>query len=395
MPAPRTATLVTLGRDVLGAARAGVDRLEVEEERLDHVLRRLSCGQLHEVAGLDDLGGVEVDLGALDGGGHDVARGRVGGAAGLLAQVGREGGQVGGELGVRRGAAGDAVAGAVPGLRGLGVGVDEGAGLGEHLLAGLGDLVDQAVLQGAARAVLGALEEHLQQRVGDAEQADGADDAAASGQQAQGDLRAADLGAGGVQGDAVVAGQGDLVTAAQGRAVDGGDDRLAQGLHAAQLALEGQAAVEQLLGGVGGDPDQVAQVAAGEEGLLGGGEDDAAEGVLLRLQAVGDRGEGVAERLVDGVRGLVGVVEDEGDDAGVVLLPADGGGLGAHEGVLQVIRREGVRCVRRWWRCPCRRPRRAWRARSACPGAPVRRRGCRGSSRRSRRAGGRARWRRR
>ena len=114
------------------------------------------------------------------------------------------------------------------------MGVDEGAGLGEHLLAGGGHLVDQAVLQGAPRAVLGALEQHLQQRVGDAEQAYGTDDAAAAGQQAEGDLGQADLGAGGVEGDAVVAGEGDLVAAAEGRAVDRGDDGLAEGLDAAQ-----------------------------------------------------------------------------------------------------------------------------------------------------------------
>ena len=89
---------------------------------------------------------------------------------------------------MRGGAAGDPVARHVPGLLRLGVGVDEGAGLGEQLLLGGGDLVDQAVLQGAARAVLGALEQHLQQRVGDAQQADGAGDAAAAGQQAEGDL---------------------------------------------------------------------------------------------------------------------------------------------------------------------------------------------------------------
>src|SRR5690606_27693813 len=86
------------GLDAAGAVRAGVDGLEVEEERLDHVLRDLPGGQFDEVAGLDDLGGLEVDLGALDGRGEDVARGRVGGAVGLLAQGGGERGQVGGEL---------------------------------------------------------------------------------------------------------------------------------------------------------------------------------------------------------------------------------------------------------------------------------------------------------
>lgn len=97
--------------------------------------------------------------------------------------------------------------------------------------------MDEPVLQGPLRGVLGALEEHLQQRVGDAHEADGAGDAAARGQQAEGHLGQADLGAGGVEGDAVVGGEGDLVAAAEGRAVDGGDDRLAQGLDATQEDL--------------------------------------------------------------------------------------------------------------------------------------------------------------
>ena len=99
IPAPSTATLRDLARlDALRAAGAGVDGLEVEEERLDHVLRDLAGDQFDEVAGLDDLGGVEADLGALDGRGEDVALRRVGGAGGLLRQVGRESRQVGGEL---------------------------------------------------------------------------------------------------------------------------------------------------------------------------------------------------------------------------------------------------------------------------------------------------------
>jgi hypothetical protein len=53
----------------------------------------------------------------------------------------------------------------------------------------------------------------------------------------------------------MVAGQGDLVTAAQGRAVDRGDDRLAEGLDAAQVALDGEAAVEEVLRGLGGDAE--------------------------------------------------------------------------------------------------------------------------------------------
>ena len=156
MPGAEDGDLADLaGLDALGAAGAGVDGLEVEEERLDHVLGDLAGDQLDEVAGLDGLRGLEVDLGALDRRGEDVARGRVRGAVELLAQVGREGGQVGRELRVGRGAAGDPVALDVPGLLGLGVGVDEGAGLGQQSPRGGGHLVDQAVLQGALRGCTG------------------------------------------------------------------------------------------------------------------------------------------------------------------------------------------------------------------------------------------------
>jgi hypothetical protein len=72
MPAPRTPTLVAFQRlDALGAQLAGVDRLQVEEERLDHVLRVLADDQVGQVARLDPRGGVEVDLRALDRGGQD------------------------------------------------------------------------------------------------------------------------------------------------------------------------------------------------------------------------------------------------------------------------------------------------------------------------------------
>ena len=88
------------GSTPAGRVAPALTRLQVEEERLDHVLRDLAGDQLDEVAGLDDERGLEVDLRALDGGGQDVARRRVGRALELLAQVGREGGQVGGERGV-------------------------------------------------------------------------------------------------------------------------------------------------------------------------------------------------------------------------------------------------------------------------------------------------------
>ena len=79
IPAPSTPTLVARERlDALGAQLAGVDRLQVEEERLDHVLGVLADDQPGQVARLDPARGVEVDLRALDRGRQDrpLARGR-------------------------------------------------------------------------------------------------------------------------------------------------------------------------------------------------------------------------------------------------------------------------------------------------------------------------------
>ena len=92
MPAPRTTTFCERnGLDLLRAPARAADGLQVEEERLDHVLRDLPDDEVGEVPALDLRGDVEVDLRALHGRGHDVVRGRVVGALDLLAQVGREG----------------------------------------------------------------------------------------------------------------------------------------------------------------------------------------------------------------------------------------------------------------------------------------------------------------
>ena len=67
MPAPSTTTFLRLERlDALRAAAVAVDLLQVEEERLDHVLRDLAGHEVDEVAALDLERGVEVDLRALD-----------------------------------------------------------------------------------------------------------------------------------------------------------------------------------------------------------------------------------------------------------------------------------------------------------------------------------------
>ena len=230
IPAPSTPTLVGLERlDALGPQLAGVDRLQVEEERLDHVLRVLADDQLGQVARLDPRRGVEVDLRALDRGRQDRPLGGVDRALGLLAQQRRERrqerrqrwgaracrrascsrrGPTGSAASRRRGWPGSTPWRPGPAPRGW----------------------RRARRRGPSpwrvgRLEAGALEQHVHQRRLDAEHPDDAGDAAAAGQQAEGGLGQADLDLGVVDDDPVVAGQGDLEAAAERGAVDRGDDR--------------------------------------------------------------------------------------------------------------------------------------------------------------------------
>src|SRR4029079_16994623 len=67
-PGAEHADLLDLGPpDALRPRAAAVDRLQIAEERLDHVLRDLAGDELREVTALDAARGVEVHLRALDG----------------------------------------------------------------------------------------------------------------------------------------------------------------------------------------------------------------------------------------------------------------------------------------------------------------------------------------
>ena len=307
----------------LGTVAVALDRLQVEEERLDHVLRDLARDQVDEVAALDLDRDVEADLRALDRRGHDVVRRRVVRALDLLAQVGRERGQVGRERRGRRRAARDLVALDVPRLDRLGVLRDPLLGRRDEVVARRDDLVDQAHLERGGGAVPVALEQQLQQRVGDPEHPHRAGHAAAAGQQPELDLREAEHDLRVVDGDPVVRGQRDLEPAAQRRAVDAGHDRLAERLEPAQLRLQAPDLVRDLGRVLLAGAAQVAQVAAGEERLLGARDDDAGDVVLLGLEAVDGRGHRRLVGRVHGVRGLVRVVQGEDDDAVVAALVAD------------------------------------------------------------------------
>ena len=97
--------------------------------------------------------------------------------------------------------------------------------------------MNQAGFERGIRAYLLAFGQ-VRQGFFQAEQAHHAHHSAAARQQAKGHLRQAQLHAGTLQGDTVMAGQGDFPAAAQGRTIDGRHHRLAQGFQAAQLAFD-------------------------------------------------------------------------------------------------------------------------------------------------------------
>ena len=222
-------------RHALGTQLAGVDGLQVEEERLDHVLRLLVDDQVGQVARLDPGRGVEVDLRTLDRRGQDRLLRRVVGALHLLAQQGRERRQELRERRALRAAAGHLVARAVPGVLGaLGVVADPRLRRRHEVVEAADELVDETLLLGLRGLEAGALEQHLHQAVLQAEHPDHAGDATAAGQQAQGRLGQPELDRRMVDGDAVVGGQGDLEATAERGAVDRRDDRPREGLEPPQ-----------------------------------------------------------------------------------------------------------------------------------------------------------------
>ena len=279
-------------RHAVRAGLAAVDRLQVEEERLDHVLADRSGHEVDEVARLDPGRCLEVDLRPLDRRAHDRPGRGIVRALQLLAEVGGKGRQELSQLGRRRRAAGDPVSRAVPRLGGRLLVVP----VVEHPLLGRGqqrvEVVDQVVDEpdglGLGRLVALALEQHVHQGVLQTEHPDRAGDAATAREQTQGHLGAADLAAAVVDGDPVVRGQCDLEAASEGRAVERRDDRLAELLQPTQVGFDLLDHREDVQGVGGRGPEQRDQVTAGEERLLGRGHDHAGDGVLVGVQTVHD-----------------------------------------------------------------------------------------------------------
>ena len=289
------------------------------------------------MAALDAHRAVEVDHRTFDRGRHDRQRRWVA-AARLLHQQHRRGAQEH-ERGRRGGGrARQPPALSVPGLRRRGVHRNPLAGQRHHRFLIRGDTVDQPEFACAGRRERRAVDQQRHRRL-EAEQAHQAHDAAAARKQAKTDLRQAQQDPPIVQREARVAGQAKFEAATERGAVDRCDNRPAQRLEPAQHRLHGHRTLVQRLHLVRRDRQQAVQVAAVEEGLLGGGDDHAADAVELARDAFDDGAVGLAKHRVHRVRRLARHVDGQGHDAGGVLVVADGlwGGCG-HGAVLRRVR---------------------------------------------------------
>ncbi|MNM56061.1 hypothetical protein D3C81_672150 [compost metagenome] len=198
---------------------------------------------------------------------------------------------------------------------------DPGARGVKQRLPGVGQRVDQPALDGLRGGhQLAVLQIRLAR--GQAGQAGHAHHAAGARHQAQRGFGQAELDLGLVQRDAMVAGQRDLEAAAQRGAIERGHDRLAQRFEPAQGVLAELGGFEQPLRIGGLHPVEAVQVAAGEEGLLGGRQDDAGDVGFLGFEAGHHVGKALPHGVGHGVDALFRRVEGEGDDAvgGLVVL---------------------------------------------------------------------------
>ena len=135
--------------------------------------------------------GVEVHLGALDGGTEDFLR-RGEAALGLAAQNRRRNGEHLRDFRVGRRAAGNRVTLVVPGLPNVGISQNPGTGLCQQCLAIRRQLVNQARLQGLGRPHLFTFEQ-IRQSFFQAEHAHHTHHATAPRQQAKGHFRQTQL----------------------------------------------------------------------------------------------------------------------------------------------------------------------------------------------------------
>ena len=112
----------------------------------------------------------------------------------------------------------------------------------------------------------------------------------------------------------MIAREADLESAAEGGAVDRGHDGDRQFLEAPELILDARGALHELLDALRRDGNQILEIAAGEEDLLGRG-DHYARQPLLGLQPLDDFAEIRAKFLVHRVHGTAHIHRDRHDAA--------------------------------------------------------------------------------
>ena len=259
------------GRPRLQLARLG----HLEKAGADHRLGHRMADHLDEIFTLDPEADIDVALAALVDAGQDrLDRGVVAEAALPPHGVGgREKLQAGRALHV---AAGQPEALAVPGLGRVGV-VQRPAFRGVEQFVRRHDRVDQAEFRRLGDRVLAAVEQHLEAGL-QPEHARDALGAAAARQYAEADFRQADARLRIVRRDPVMAAQRGLVAAAERMAVDRRDEGLAAGLHRPADPVE-----HQELGQQGLDAqilEEAVDIGAGDEIVLGRGDDDALHRVV-------------------------------------------------------------------------------------------------------------------
>ena len=294
-----------------------VELLLRQEQAADHGLGLRRHQGLDEVAGLDAQGRVHGDLNPLIDGLHQVQHGGIV-PVGLFAQHGvadEETLDAGGVVGAATGLFEALV---VPRLHGLAAALDPGLRRVDFRAPG-DHFMDHARALGVIRAP-GRAGAHRRHRRLNADQARQPLGAAAAGEEADLDLRQAELDLRVIGDHAIVAGQRQFQTAAQRQAVDRRGDRLAAGLQRAQGSVQLPACIIGFLQRTTGQhaAGHVAEVSAGAEAArLARSQDGALDGVVglhafdpLRDLGHHARGQGVHRPPGD-------VEGDQGDAVGI------------------------------------------------------------------------------
>ena len=108
--------------------------------------------------------------------------------------------------------------------------------------------------------------------------------------------------------------QRQFQSAAEGGAVNGRHNRFATGFQRPHIGFQAVDHGLEVFGLLAGDFVKLVQVAAGEEGFLGGGNNDAFDLVQVTFDLVDGVGQGGTKLAVHGVGGLARHVDGQGQN---------------------------------------------------------------------------------